>query len=82
MPKFKIRPVKVCQDALSRQVGESVRIDLRGGNVLNSKTEYSRFRLPRLTIDRDEWKKAKKLEKSKVKETDVVVELDEVGMTG
>ena len=82
LPKFKIRLVKVCQDALSRQVGESVRIDLRGGNVLNSKTEYSRCRLPRLTIDRDEWKKAKKLEKSKVKETDVVVELDEVGMTG
>ena len=40
LPKFKIRIVQSCQDALSRQVGESVRINLRGDNVLNSKTEY------------------------------------------
>ena len=63
LPKFKIRIVRTCQDALSRQVGESVRIDLRGGNVLNFKTEYSRCRLPRLTIDREEWKSAKQQEK-------------------
>ena len=39
-----------------------VRIDLRGENVLNSRTEYSRCRIPRLTIDKEEWKKAKKKE--------------------
>ena len=63
MHRFKIRVVRTCQDALSRQVGESVRIDLRGGNVLNSRTEYSRCRLPRLTIDKEEWKTAKEKEK-------------------
>ena len=63
LPNFKIRIVRTCQDALSRQVGESVRIVLRGGNVLNSRTEYSRCRLPRLTIDREEWKTAKQQER-------------------
>ena len=38
--------------------------------MLNSKTEYSRCRLPRLTIDCDEWKKAKKLEKSRSPDKD------------
>ena len=33
-----------------------MRINLRGENVLNYKTEYSRCRLPRLTIDREDWK--------------------------
>ena len=32
---------------------------MRGGLVLNSKTEYSRCRLPRLTIDRSEWEERK-----------------------
>ena len=31
--------------------------------MLNSKTEYSRCRLPRLVIDNEEWKKAKKEER-------------------
>jgi hypothetical protein len=77
MPRFKIRVVRTCQDALSRQVGESVRIDLRGGNVLNSRTEYSRCRLPRLTIDREEWKTAKEKEK-KVSEEDAATGVDEL----
>ena len=55
LPVFKFKVVASFQDALSRQVAESVRIDMRGGQVLNSKTEYSRCRLPRLTIDRNEW---------------------------
>ena len=37
-----------------------MRIDLRGGGVLNSKTDYSRCRLPRLTVDMDEWRSKKK----------------------
>ena len=40
-----------------------MRIDLRGGGLLNSKTEYSRCRLPRLTVDMDEWRSKKKEEK-------------------
>ena len=45
---------------MTRQISESVRIDMRGGGVLNSKTEYLRCILPRLVIDNEEWKKAKK----------------------
>ena len=47
---------------LTRQISESVRIDLRGGGILNSKTEYSRCRLPRLVIDQEELKQMKKTE--------------------
>ena len=49
-----------------------MRINLRGDNVLNSKTEYSRCRLPRLTIDREEWKSAKEKETKRLKETEWV----------
>ena len=48
---------------MTRQISESVRIDLSGGGVLKSKTEYSRCRLPRLTVDMDEWRSKKKEEK-------------------
>ena len=48
---------------MTRQISESVRIDLRGGGVLDSKTEYSRCRLPRLTVDMEEWRVKKKEEK-------------------
>ena len=61
-PRFCVRLVSSFGDALTRQISESVRIDLRGENVLNSRTEYSRCRIPRLTIDKEEWKKAKKKE--------------------
>ena len=33
-----------------------MRIDLRGENILNSKAEYSRCRVPRLRIDMEGWK--------------------------
>ena len=52
------------KDALSRQLSEAVMIDLRGGGVLNSKTEYSRCRVPRLVVDMEEWRK-KKIEERK-----------------
>ena len=35
-------------------MAEAVRIDLRG-DVLNSKSEFNRCKLPRLTINRDDW---------------------------
>ena len=52
--------VQSFQDALSRQIGEAVRIDMRSGNVLNSKSEYNRCRLPRLTINQEDWQPKKK----------------------
>ena len=61
-PKFRVRKVDSFRDSLSRQISESVRIDLRGENVLNSRTEYSRCRLPRLTLDKEVWKTARKEE--------------------
>ena len=54
-PQFSIQVVGSYRDALSRQVGEAVRIDLRGEDVLNSKAEFNRCRLPRLTINKDDW---------------------------
>ena len=45
-PKFKLKIVSSYRDPLTRQVSEAVRIELRGGNTLNSKTEYNRCRIP------------------------------------
>ena len=56
-PTFRIKVVQSFQDALSRQIGEAVRIDMRSENVLNSKSEYNRCRLPRLTINQEDWQK-------------------------
>ena len=61
-PKFRVKMVGSFGDALTRQISESVRIELRGENVLNSRAEYSRCRLPRLTMDKEEWRNAKKKE--------------------
>ena len=57
MPEFRFRIIRSFRDSLSRQVAESIRIDLRGEQVLNSKTVYSRNRLPRLGIEKPEWER-------------------------
>ena len=57
MPRFGFRVAKTFSDCLTRQVAESVRIDMRGGQVLNSKTVYSRCKITRLVVDTSEWKK-------------------------
>ena len=49
-PNFHIRVIKYCKDALSRQVGEAVRISYRG-QTLNSKNGYNRSGLSRLVIE-------------------------------
>ena len=51
-PDFIMRVVRFYKTALSRQVGEAVRIQRRGGQgaILNSKSEYDRCRLPRLVV--------------------------------
>ena len=56
IPLFRFKIVRRFKDSLSRQVGESVRIDMRNG-VLNSKTVYSRNRLPRLELEKTEWER-------------------------
>lgn len=49
-PAFHLRPVKYCRTALERQVGEAVRIHSRGEAVLNSRTEYNRCHITRLSL--------------------------------
>ena len=63
-PNFRMKVVGSYKDALSRQLSESVRIDMRGGGVLNSKSEYSRCRIPLLVVDMEEWKRKKSEEKT------------------
>ena len=65
MPVFKFKIVKTFKDSLSRQVAESVRIDLREG-VINSKTMYSRNRLPRLEVEKPEWERAEEERKARL----------------
>ena len=52
-PRFIMRVVRSYRTALSRQIGEAVRIRRRGGEggILNSKAEYSRCRITRLVLD-------------------------------
>ena len=68
LPEFRFRIVASFQDSLTRQIAESVRIDRRQGGVLNSKTEYSRCKLPRLMVDVEEWKKQR----------DIMMEVEQV----
>ena len=67
MPKFTFKVVASFRDALTSQVSEAVRIDMRGQRVLNRKSQYSRCQLPRLYIDVEEWRR-RKLEDEKEKE--------------
>ena len=60
-PKFMFKIVNTFQDHLTRQLAEAVRIDLRGEEILNSKVEYSRCRVPRLRVDMEGWIEKKKV---------------------
>ena len=55
-PEFHLRPVQYFRTALSRQAAEAVRIYLRGGegNLLNSKTEFNRCQVTRLSLPKEE----------------------------
>ena len=79
LPEFRFRIVASFQDSLTRQIAESVRIDLRQGGVLNSKTEYSRCKLPRLMVDVEEWRKQRDImmEVEQVREKRIVDKLRE-----
>ena len=59
------------KDPMSRQLSEAVRIELRGGSILNSRSEYTRCRVPRLRIDLEGWKLEQK--KSSIQKEDPLV---------
>ena len=54
-PRFKFSIVSTFTDPLTRQLSESVRIERRGADILNSRSEYSRCQVPRLRIDKELW---------------------------
>jgi hypothetical protein len=68
MPRFSFKVIRTFQDCLTRQVAESVRIDRRGGCVLNSKTEFSRCKITRLVVDTSEWQEEGRTEQDKTGE--------------
>ena len=51
VPEFVMKVVGYHRSALSRQIGEAVRISRRG-EVLNSKSEYSRCKITRLSLEK------------------------------
>ena len=55
-PQFHLRPVQYFTTALARQAAEAVRIYLRGGegDLLNSKTEFNRCQVTRLSLPKEE----------------------------
>ena len=69
-PKFKFKIISTFGDPLTRQIAESVRIERSGMEILNSRSEYSRCRIPRLRIDMEGWKEAN-LQGKKVSIVDV-----------
>ena len=69
-PLFIMRPVKYFRTALSRQVGEAVRIMRRGGacSILNSKSEYDRCRIPRLVMEEEDETENRRMEEKDLQE--------------
>ena len=51
--KFKFKLISSFKDSLTRQISDAVRIKMRGVEILNSKSEFNRCRVPRLRIDLD-----------------------------
>ena len=71
-PPFKFNIIKTFQDPLTRQLSEAVRIERRGEDILNSKTEFSRCRVPRLRVDMEGWIEKQKLQVQKAGQTSSV----------
>ena len=66
-----MRAVSYHRSALTRQVGEAVRIGRRGGagQILNSKSEYDRCHIPRLVVEEIEEEELKKQEEQELEMT-------------
>ena len=61
MPKFHLRPVMFHQTPLARQISEAVRIEKWGEDlILNSKAEFNRCKIGRLTIGEESRKGRRK----------------------
>ena len=76
-PKMLFRAVKFYSTALGRQIGEATRIRRRGASsLLNSKGEYNRCRITRLTLEESEGSKEEQ------KEQDGEVEIAEIMREG
>ena len=62
-----------------------MKIDLRGGGVLNSKTENSRCGVTRLVVDMEEWRRKKTEEKTELEtlpitdQEDLSIEMEATG---
>ena len=77
---FILQPISFHKSALSRQIAEAVRIRRRGGEgaILNSKAEFSRCRIPRLQLEKDEENEeliAKEQERIEQREKEIEQEL-------
>ena len=57
---YRFKLISSFKDALTRQISEAVRIERGGVEILNSKSEFNRCRIPRLSIDFEEWNMMKK----------------------
>ena len=83
-PRFRMKVMGSFRDTLRRQLSEAVRIDLRGGGVLNSKTE-DRCRVPRLVVDMEECRRKKTEEKTELEtlpitdQEDLSIEMEATG---
>ena len=77
-PEFIMRTVKYYRTALSRQIGEAVRIAKRGGEgaILNSKSEFERCHIPRLVLEEEEdEEEMEKKEEQRVREEQERIEI-------
>ena len=77
---FILQPISFHKSALSRQIAEAVRIRRRGGEgaILNSKAEFSRCRIPRLQLEKEEENEdliAKEQERKEQRENEMEQEL-------
>ena len=75
-PKFVMRMVKSYRTALSRQIGEAVRIMERGGagSILNSKSEFDRCRIPRLVMEEEDEEQIEKEQEEDLMNTRAAIE--------
>ena len=63
-PDLDAPPTFKFKDALTRQLSEAVRIELRGEEILNSKSVFNRCKVPRLKFDLVGWRKEKEMVKA------------------
>ena len=71
-PEFGMKVIRSHKSAFSRQVHEAVLIEMAEGGLLNSKGEFNRCEIPRLTVHmgQKEWE-------DKIEETEEITELEE-----